>query len=105
MKTFIDSAHTGIDTILHDDGEKLAIERIADVQPVLDEVAEIKKHTNGMSATREIAHVGRIPGIIIEQYCNEHGIDFYTFMNEDVHIHRILTDANYSRFRIWEGRL
>lgn len=104
-KFLIDNAHTGIQTILHDDGEKLAIERVADVAPVLQEISEIKQITNGMSATREMAHVGRIPAIAIEQYCNDVGIDFYTFMNEDIHVTRLLNDSNYSRFRIWEGRV
>jgi hypothetical protein len=105
MKHLIDHAHTGITTILHDDGERLAIERVADVEPVLNEIADIKKSTGGMSSTSELAHVGRIPAIVIEQYCNEHGIDFYTFMNEDVHVTRLLTDSNYSKLRIWEGAL
>jgi hypothetical protein len=79
--------------------------RTQDVEPILDEVARIKQVSNGMSKSGELAHVGRIPAVIVEKYCTETGITFAEFLQDKTHIQRIVSDPNYSRFRIWEGSI
>lgn len=94
----------GIDTIIHVGDDKLAIERKYDAQPILDQVQQIKIHTNGISKTGDLYHVARIPSIVIEKYCNEVGITFHDFLVDDTHVTRLLNDSTYKHLRIWEGR-
>jgi len=79
--------------------------RVQDVEPIIDEVARIKQVSNGMSKSGELAHVGRIPAVIVEKYCTELGITFQEFLQDKTHINRIVSNPDYSRFRIWEGSL
>lgn len=92
-----------VETIIHLDDGNLAIERKQDAQPVLDEIKEIKDHTNGISKTGDLYHVGRIPAILVEKYCNDKGITFRDFLLDDTHVTRIMNDTAYKHLRIWQG--
>ena len=84
-------------------GDKLIIERTQDVSPVLQQIKlerETIKEVPGLGFK-----VGTIPGIIIEQYMKEHGVSYRDFIADDTHIHRIMNNPDYSRFRVWEGRI
>lgn len=94
-----------IETIFHPDNGNLVIERKADCQPVLDEVKAIKDVTDGKSKSGDLYHVARVPMIFIEQYCNDNGVSVHEFMANNTHMLRLLNDANYKHFRIWEGNL
>lgn len=94
----------GIDTIIHVDDGNLAIERKQDAQPILDQIADIKTQTSGISKTGDLYHVARIPSIVIEKYCIDRGINFHEFLVDDSHITALLNDSAYKHLRIWEGR-
>lgn len=98
-------APSGIDTKYHTQGDgSITIERVADVQNVLDRAAFLRN--NGLTKTAMgDHHVGTIPKIIIEKYCNQNGITFHDFCVDDTHITRILNDSQYSLFRIHGGRV
>lgn len=93
----------GIDTIIHIEDGNLAVERRQECQPILDQVKAIKDVTNGISESRDLYHVARIPSGIIEKYCNERGVTFHEFCVDDAHVTRIMNDAEYAHLRIWEG--
>lgn len=87
-----------------DDG-KLIIERVQDAAPILDDIANIRKLTDGKSKTGEMFHVGRIPSVVVELYCNTHGINLHEFMSNDVHVTRLMNDSNYKHLRVWDGAI
>lgn len=94
-----------IDTRFHlgnGDGS-MVIERVADVQSILDSAKNLRSNGAGVSESGELHHVGRIPSIIIEKYCNANGISYREFLIDDTHITRILNDPDYKLFRVWEG--
>ena len=86
-----------------DSSDSLTIKKTEDLSPILKQVKaakEVNCYIDGVGY-----YAGTIPGIIIEQYMKEHGISYYEIINNNVHIHRILNDPDYSKFRVWEGRV
>ena len=96
-----------IKTIYHYDAveNRDVIERVQDCEPVVQEIEEIKQLTDGRGDTSLGYHVGRIPGIVIEQYIKQVGITFHDFCVDTTHIHRIMNNPNYKKFRIFEGKI
>lgn len=88
--------------VKYDESEdKLHINRVQDVEPIIEHVKTLKDGYKGS----DIGHyVGTIPAVIVEQYLIECGIDFGDFMKDDTHIKRILTNPDFKKFRVWEGR-
>jgi len=100
-----DKTNSSIDTIYHlgqNDGS-ITFERKQDCQPILDEVRRIKDVTNGKSLSGDLVHVGKIPAVLVEKYCNDKGISFRDFILDDKHVTTLMNDHDYKLFRIWEG--
>ncbi len=89
----------------HHDGDRLIIERVQDVEPYLEHLAKIRQVTDGVSESGDFRYAGTIPDVIVEKYCNERGISYAEFVNNREHHRRILNDPNYSKLRVWKGRL
>lgn len=81
----------------------ITFEREQDCQPIIDEVQKIKQVTDGRSKTGDLVHVGRIPAVIVEKYCNSRGITFHDFIVDDTHVTALMNDSDYRVFRVWEG--
>lgn len=58
-----------------------------------------------MTGDKEMRPLATIPGIIIQQYCNEQGVSFAEFMRNPVHATRMLNDPALRDFRIHPGRV
>lgn len=82
----------------------LVVQRSADVEPLIEHLAGLRQDSDGKSDSGELYHVGDIPYIVIEQYCNEQGVTFADFMRDDTHIKRILMNPDFSKFRVWQGK-
>lgn len=94
----------GIETNFHIDNGDLIIERVADVQNVLDRAANLR--SLGQLKTKMGDHfIGTIPLIEIEKYCNRVGVTLHEFWVDDTHMTRMLNDPDLSLFRVWEGRV
>jgi hypothetical protein len=50
-------------------------------------------------------HLATIPGILIQQYCNDNGVSFAQFMRQPEHANRMLNDPALSAFRVHTGRV
>lgn len=99
----VDSA---VETKFHSQSDgSLLIERVADVQGILDSAKELRNMGAGKSKSGDLYHVARIPFVFIEKYCNEKGISYEEWQNNDVHVSAILNDPDYKLFRISEGRV
>jgi hypothetical protein len=91
------------ENLIEDD--KLIFASTQDIEPLLNDIKAIKDITNGKSDSGDMYHVGTIPAIIVEKYCNEVGISFHDFIIDNTHIKRIVNDPDFARFRVWEGKL
>ena len=85
--------------------DSLTIERKQDASPIIQEVDEFKRVTDGRGDGVKGYFAGRIPAIIIEQYLKEVGVNFQEFIRDDTHIKRIMNNPDYKRFRVFEGRI
>jgi len=101
------SAESDIKTSFHYDAatNQEIIARVQDVEPIIQEVAELKRITDGRGDTSMGYFAGRIPAIVIEQYMKEVGVTFHEFCIDNTHVHRILNNPDYKRFRIFEGKV
>ncbi len=79
---------------------KVTVHRQQDVSPILTDIATLK---DANVSGGEYYHAGRIPAIAIEAYCNEKGMTFAEFMRTGYKT--MLNDPDYSKLRIWEGRI
>jgi hypothetical protein len=58
-----------------------------------------------LTGTKDFRPLATIPGIIIQQYCNEQGVSFKEFIRNPEHANRMLNDPALSAFRIHAGRV
>lgn len=74
-----------------------------DCEPYLERARAL--HNEGMLGGRDFKHAASLPLVLVEKYCNDHGIDLRTFMLEPEHVKRMLNDPDLSGFRIWKGKI
>ena len=63
------------------------------------------KHNEGIHGSSDMKHAASIPFVMVEKYCNDSGIEFSEFMQNPVHMRRMLNDPALSAFRIWPGKV
>lgn len=92
-----------VQTRMHEEDGKTIFERVQDCDPI----AELAKslHKEGRHGSSEMKHAAKIPNVIIERYCNDNGITFREWLNDEHHIRRVLTNPSLSHFRIWKGQV
>lgn len=88
--------------IAHEDG-RTVVASTQDCEPLLERAATLRRERAYGSS--DLRHVASFPQVLIEKYCNEHGIGFHEFMTDPAHIRRMLGDRDLSGFRIWPGSL
>jgi deoxyribodipyrimidine photolyase len=82
---------------------KLIIAQSQDCTPIAEYAKQQQAIGNVGSA--DMRHAAKIPNVIIEKYCNEHGVTFAEVMRNPVHMKRICNDPANAAFRIWKGKL
>ena len=87
---------------LHD---RLTVHEVVDVEPVIEHVKAMREATDGRGNGALGYYVGTIPVIIIRQYLKEIGVTYAEFLRDPVHIENIMNNPDYSKFRVWQGRI
>lgn len=82
----------------------IVVQRSQDVEPIIEHLATLRQEGDGKSPTGELYHVGDIPMAVVETYLNENGVTFHEFVKDDTHVKRILTNPDFAKFRVWQGR-
>lgn len=90
-------------TRVHEADGVLAFERVQDVEPILD--GTHARRVAGMTGSSEMRHAASLPMVLVEQYCNNHGITFADFMAQPHHVKAMCNDPALKLFRVWEGRV
>lgn len=95
---------TGLTTTgLWQDGDNLVERRTQDVEPVIEQVKDLR--SLGLVGSNEMHHVARLPVAVIENYIARAGITMHEFMCNPVHIKAMCNDPELSAFRIRLGRV
>ena len=90
-------------TKLHEHDGALTIERVQDVEPILDGCHD--RRAAGMVGSEEFRHAASFPLVVVEAYMNDKGINLAEFLSNPSHAKSMLSDPALKYFRIWEGRV
>lgn len=90
-------------TKIHDISGGFAVERVQDVEPLIDYAKGARD--SGDVGSSEMRHAASIPMVLVEAYCNDKGISFPEFMANPEHIRSMCNDPGLRDFRIWNGRV
>ena len=85
-------------TRAHGDDEVLVIERVQDIEPALEHAKALS--SAGITGSKDMRHRAHFPAVIVEAYCNQHGITFSEFMRDPKHVKRMCADRDLSGFRV-----
>jgi len=94
-----------METKFHTVDDNLVIETRQDVAPILEAVKRKKEILADKPVDGLGYFVGTIPEVVVEQYMREFGVTYAEMIGNDVHVQRILNNPDYSKFRVWEGRI
>ena len=86
-----------------DDNGNVIHEIKQDVEPILEQVAQMRSH--GFTGSSEMRLAARFPDAVVRNYCNQKGITLEEFNAERVHIRNMLKDPDLKGFRVWEGKI
>jgi len=98
----------GSTEILHVHDDAIAIERIVDVQPVVDAVHAEAMATGGWSKSRELRHVAEIPEGILQAHAHRRGIANYMDLLKPAYrkeLLSIITDPDMRMFSPSSGKV
>lgn len=93
----------GVISKLHLNGDNAILNRIQDVEPVIQYAKDAR--SIGATGSSEMRHAARVPAVLVESYCNRNGITMHEFMANDDHVSRLLNDPAIAPFRIWQGKV
>jgi hypothetical protein len=86
-----------------DNGERIVAVSSQDVGAILDYATA--RRNEGLNGSSDMRLAAEFPMVLVETYCNLHGITFADFMANPEHARAMLNDPDLSKFRIWEGRV
>lgn len=91
-----------VDQFLSNGEGKYAVKRTEDVSGFIESAKE--KRASGDLGSKDMRHAAEFPATVVENYISRAGITFAEFMENPVHVKRMLADPDLKGFRIWEGR-
>lgn len=86
-----------------DDNGKIIVERIQDVEPVLELNKRLRLKDDGYSPTREMRRAASVPMVVIEKWLNE-GFDMFD-PNNAAELKRRLNSNEWAHLRTADGVL
>ena len=92
-----------VQTLAKVEGDDLVIQRVQDVEPILERAKAM--HREGLHGSSEFRLAAEIPNVVIEDYCNRNGITYQEWAQNKEHKRRLLNDPALAAFRIWPGRV
>lgn len=85
--------------------DTLTTQNVQDVSPILKDMEKRREVMSNKPVGGLGYYAGTIPDVIVEAYMREVGVNFHEFLNDPIHIKRIMNDPDYKKFRVWQGRI
>jgi hypothetical protein len=104
MRAVIDNPLSSLKTIIAVEDGKLITGSSQDCDPIVEEVKRMRQVGDG-KMSKDLWHAAKFPEVIVETYCNQAGITFSEFMQNKIHVKRMLNDPALSAFRVYQGAL
>ncbi len=96
-------------TKYHHDGDRLIIERVQDIEPIIEQnkraMNEWSGHNESTRWKGDFHHVASIPEVVIEKWCKDHGFTYADFIKDSSIVKRFLNDSDNAKFRTKPGRI
>lgn len=74
-----------------------------DVAPILSQTRYLRDA--GETGSKDWKHAAKIPNVVVEAYCNKHGITMAELLADKKHLRAIVNDSANQPFRIWQGKV
>jgi len=95
---------TGLETIYHEDGDKVFIETKQDVEKHLDfNKASRDEHNNYLQKGVEHYHIAHIPDVFISKIRDEYGLDLFNPEHAEDVKKKVLNNPDYKFLRTTPG--
>lgn len=96
----------GITETLHfqDCDDTATLNRVQDVEPIIEANKRAQSNNDGMSTTREWRHIARIPDVVYLEWCKTYGVDVLHPEHSKL-LTRLLSDPENRWFRVDGGRI
>lgn len=59
-----------------------------------------RRQSEGVTGTKDMRHLAEFPAPVVEAYLNQAGITLGEWMNNPIHVRRMLNDPDLSGFRV-----
>lgn len=87
------------------DGSGITDLAIYDTQEMREVVAACQAaHDAGIGQSGDMYVLGEVPGIVIEAWCHERGVEFSEFMRSSALSTEFINSEHAKPFRIWRGK-
>lgn len=85
---------------VHDDGgfRDLLFADTDKLKAIADDC--IGRQNSGVTGSKDLPHLAEFPAELVEKYLADNGITFHEWMNNPVHVRRMLQDPALAHFRI-----
>jgi hypothetical protein len=94
MKGRIEYDVSGREVIVH-------TESAASVHGVMETCKALQ--LNGITGEKEMRHLAEFPGYLIQQYCDQKGIQWAEWFQNPAHARAMLNDPDLAYFRVHRG--
>jgi hypothetical protein len=84
------------------DGYINAVKRSQDCTSIVEYT---KAMHNAGAFGNDYKHCMKAPAVLVEKYCNDRGITFADFMEDEAHVKAFVENPDHSMLRIWTGRM
>lgn len=74
-----------------------------DCTAIVDHVKALRNE--GYHGSKDMRLAASVPFVVVEKYCNDKGITFREFSQDESHKVAFLNDPNYRNLRVWEGKV
>jgi hypothetical protein len=94
MKVRIEYDDSGREVFVH-------TESAASVHGVMETCKALQ--LNGITGEKEMRHLAEFPGYLIQQYCDQKGIQWAEWFQNPAHARAMLNDPDLAYFRVHRG--
>lgn len=102
MKSVIDNGN-GVKTVIALEDGALVTGTVQDCTAIIDNAKAM--HNEGHHGSSDMRLAARVPFVVVEKYCNDKGITFQEFSQQEMHKVAFLNDPDYRSLRVWGGRV
>ena len=87
------------------DGDKTIIQRVQDVEPIIENNKRLQAEGKGYSSSRELRRIASIPMVVVERWIQEDGVNFMALGKQEksVYLRKKLNDSDNRAWRNSDG--